>query len=311
MMTATTRLSGSSAALSLAVLLSAASLGVAVAGEPGSNGAVVHCYDAKRNVVTVSTATKCKGEVVSAERAAEIKAERAARIRAAMSGKKVPKAFAEKRRAGIGSGFFISKAGHVVTNYHVIDGCKAVAIETTTGKEVPAVVIATDKRHDLAVLKAKIAAPAIAVFRSPTTNDAGKDLFVVGYPVKTIPVIKPQLTAGKTMGSDDKTMRELKLPPWFVRMNAFVYPGNSGGPVLDASGGVFGVVVAQINTVKVFEKTGDLKRGVGFAIDNAYVFRFLDKHNIPYRKETAGEPMAEADLFAVAKPFVARTGCWK
>lgn len=63
--------------------------------------------------------------------------------------------------------------------------------------------------------------------------------------------------------------------------------------------------------MKVFEKTGDLKRGVGFAIANSYVFRFLDRHNIPYHKEKAGEPLATADLFAIAKPFVARIGCWK
>jgi len=212
----------------LAILFAAASVGTVAAADQGGNKTVVHCYDAKRNVVTISIATKCKGEVVTAERAAEIKADRAARIRAAISGK-APQVFAEKRRVGVGSGFFISRDGHIVTNNHVIEGCEAVAIETTTGREVRAAVVATDKQHDLAVLKAEIAAPAIAAFRAQTTNEAGQNLFVIGYPVKTIPVIKPQLTPGTTMGSDDTTLRELKLPPWFVRMNAFVYPGNSGG----------------------------------------------------------------------------------
>ena len=69
------------------------------------------------------------------------------------------------------------------------------------------------------------------------------------------------------------------------QITAPVQPGNSGGPVLDASGNVVGVVVARLDAIKLARRTGRLPQNVNFAISEGTVRAFLDAHDVPY--ETA------------------------
>ena len=281
--------------------------GVLIAGFPvgrtsNAESMLVQCYDEARGVLNKSRVDDCIGRAVSESEAttirAALKAKRLKRLRQAMKPR-------EKRNTGPrghGTGFFITAAGHIITNNHVIDSCKgAIWVDSTDGQASTVTVIDTDKRNDLALLKGGFPAPATAVFRSPVDIHKGEDVIVIGYGTHKLAPIKPHITKGlfdRVYGGGTR-----------IKMAAAVRPGNSGGPVLDANGQVIGVVYAQLNTVSTFKATGKVILDQGFAITNPLVFRLLEKHNITYTRGKPDQPITQGLLFDAAKPFMAKISC--
>lgn len=261
--------------------------------------AVVNCYDRERGVVQSRMAKNCDGETLTDEEAKRVKAKlHRERIKRAMK----PKSERHQGPRGHGTGFFVTANGLVVTNHHVIDACKRVIwIDTTDGQEGTATVVGTDPANDLALLKTSLKAPATAVFRTPVKINEGGDISVIGYGTHKLPPLRPKLTAG-TFGAPNRTNTRLQ-------MQVAVRPGNSGGPVLNDSGDVIGVVYAQINTPAVFKKHGKLILDRGYAISNPVALRFLDRHKVDYLRTTKSEPRSRDDVFKKAKPFIARVSC--
>jgi hypothetical protein len=98
--------------------------------------------------------------------------------------KKEPKQIPEDEKvvaAASGTGFFVSKSGHIISNHHVIEGCDTTKL-TFKGKEVVADVLAVDKMNDLAILKANLIPNKIY---SVATEDAAllEDIIIAGYPL--------------------------------------------------------------------------------------------------------------------------------
>ena len=85
----------------------------------------------------------------------------------------------------------------------------------------------------------------------------------------------------------------------------------SGGPVLDRSGHVVGVVVARLDALKLAERTGRLPQNVNFAISEGTARAFLDANNVPYEVEPSDKPLPSADIAAKARDFTVRVECWK
>jgi serine protease Do len=260
---------------------------------------VVQCYDEARGVIQPRTEDKCDGTVLSNEEAAKLKAKlRRDRIMRA----KQPKSEREQGPRGHDTGFFVTEDGKVVTNNHVIDGCQQVIwIDTTDGQQGTAVVLATDAQNDLALLASDLKAPAVATFRKPDILRPGSDVTVIGYGTTKLPPIRPHLTPGTYKAHNGSRTR--------FQMSAAVRPGNSGGPVLDDSGYVAGVVYAQVNTVKTFQMKGELILDQGFAISNPVVFQFLDKNGVAFHSAKARDPRPRDTIFNEAKPFIARVSC--
>ena len=96
-----------------------------------------------------------------------------------------------------------------------------------------------------------------------------------------------------------------------IQITAPVQPGNSGGPILDQSGHVVGVVVARLDAIKLAKRTGRLPQNVNFAISAGTVRAFLDANNVPYEVERSGETLPTADIAAKARDFTVRVECWK
>ena len=67
-----------------------------------------------------------------------------------------------------------------------------------------------------------------------------------------------------------------------IQISAPVQPGNSGGPLLDSSGRVIGVVNSKLNEIAYAKATGDLPQNVNFAIKANVAMNFLDAHSVPY-----------------------------
>jgi uncharacterized protein len=82
--------------------------------------------------------------------------------------------------AATGSGFFISSAGHVLTNSHVIDGCSEIRMSDGRRLEI----VASDPKNDLALLRSQRQPPGVAAFSGSQNTKLGQVVFAVGYPLR-------------------------------------------------------------------------------------------------------------------------------
>ena len=298
------RLSIRLAQIVLAFLL-VAQIGPAVPQSPeaASSGPLVECFDKERGTVNRVMDADCHGSVVSDDEAKKIRAQRVQSIQRAIQGRGQP-VFTDKRMVSIGTGFFVTDGGRVVTNRHVVDHCDALSVETTVGTTASATIVRQDEKLDIAVIQANVAAPATAVFQRQDVMPGGS-VAVIGYPDQGLPPRKPLMTLGETVALD-RTIHSERMA-----FNADVRHGNSGGPVLDQWGNVVAVVNAKIDTVKIYSQTKQLIRNVGFAITTPAVLRFLDETGTPYRQNAVGTMLTTDQLFERARPFVVRIGCWR
>jgi uncharacterized protein len=202
-------------------------------------------------------------------------------------------------RTGVfGSGVVVSKAGDVVTNEHVINGCERIRLQP--GGAV-AQLVAKDARNDLALLRvAGLAAPAAAL-RPGRSLRLGDEIVAIGYPLKGVLSSGAVVTTGVVnalSGLNDDTSA--------FQISATVQPGSSGGPVFDRAGHVVGIVRARLlSTVQ-----GN-PQNVNFAINLATVGGFLDAHSVAYRTgESPTAPSSLADMVEQARKSAVQVECF-
>ena len=224
-----------------------------------------------------------------------------------------------------GSGFFVSKKGHVVTNAHGVTGCDSVTVGENTNNQRPADVISMDKRSDLALLKlsslgmtstevkALIRTLAIKImplaanglFRSEDV-ELGEKVMVAGYPYgdifsNTIKVTFGNVSANRGMGDDSSQFQ----------IDAAVQSGNSGGPIYDESGNIVGVVVAQLNKLKVAKALGSLPENVNFGIKASTVKQFLISSGLPPKWSEKTKVMSTKQLAKIAQKLTLMVICYQ
>ena len=157
---------------------------------------------------------------------------------------------------GGGSGFYISRAGDILTNYHVIDGCSEVRL----GDAGRLSVVVGDKVHDLAILRGATAVSSVAEFRVLPAR-AGETVVAAGFPLQGLLAAEVNITTGNVSATAG-----LRGDAGQLQITAPVQPGNSGGPLLDQTGAVIGVVVGKLDAVKVAGAIGDIPQNVNFAV---------------------------------------------
>src|SRR5580704_15916403 len=152
-----------------------------------------------------------------------------------------------------GSGFIISADGYVVTNHHVVENATEVAVTLDDGKTVPATIVGTDKKTDLALLKIKQGGPYQHVDFATAAPRVGDWVIAVGNPFG--------LGGTVTAGIISARGRDIGAGPYddFLQVDAPVNRGNSGGPTFNTQGQVVGVNTA------IFSPSGG-SVGIGFAI---------------------------------------------
>jgi TPR repeat protein/S1-C subfamily serine protease len=200
-----------------------------------------------------------------------------------------------------GSGFYVDDAGHLLTNHHVIEGCT----ELRLSGRGPAQVQAIDAESDLALLTAAPAGAAALTFRDGTGIRPGDSIVVVGYPLQGTLASEMIVTAGIVnalagLGNDRR----------FVQIQAPVHGGNSGGPLLDASGNVVGVIVSKLDVAFV-EATNELPQNINFAVSGWTARAFLDANGVRYGSRPSDAAMQVADIADRARPATVMIECWQ
>ncbi|MGQ0664206.1 MAG: trypsin-like peptidase domain-containing protein, partial [Pseudomonadota bacterium] len=204
-----------------------------------------------------------------------------------------------------GTGFAVGKAGHVVTNHHVIEECGEVRARQSMGESGPAAVVARDRQNDLALLKMPRAPGASASFREGRGVRQGDAVVAFGFPLHGLLASEPSLTTGTLSalsGIGDDTR--------FYQITAPVQPGNSGGALLDGAGNVIGVVVGKLDAIRVARATGDIPQNVNFAIKASLARSFLDANGIDYDTQSSGTELKPAEVGERARKFTVLVECW-
>ena len=159
---------------------------------------------------------------------------------------------------GTGSGFIWDDQGHVVTNFHVIEGASEAQVRLNDGRTYRAGLVGTSPLHDLAVLRINVpfdTPPAVPVGTSSDLR-VGQKVFAIGNPFGLDYTLTSGLVSAldRTLsGRGGVTIRNL------IQTDAAINPGNSGGPLLDSAGRLIG-----INTA-IYSPSGAYA-GIGFAV---------------------------------------------
>jgi S1-C subfamily serine protease len=198
-----------------------------------------------------------------------------------------------------GSGFFVTQAGHLLTNAHVVGDCTTIHVKSSDGQTGVAKVIAADQNNDLALLRLERRIEMIAAFRTGRPTRPGESAVVFGFPLSQL----LSSTGNATIGIVS-ALAGLRDAPNQIQISAPVQSGSSGGPVLDASGQLIGVVVSKLNAVR-----GDVPQNVNFAIKASTAAKFLDAHGIAYRSATSEKALAIPDIVEQARGFSVQVLC--
>jgi S1-C subfamily serine protease len=188
-----------------------------------------------------------------------------------------------------GTGFFVPAEGHIVTNAHVVRGCVQRSVTMSSALPVTARVLAEDVANDLALLKVEAKPAAVATLRAGVK--IGEKIAVFGFPLVGVLSTKGNFTEGNI-----SALTGIRDDTAFLQISAPVQPGNSGGPVLDGSGNVVGVVVSQFDAIKFAEATQDVPQNVNFAIKTTVLINFLDANGVSFTTGNLGQAMLPADL---------------
>ncbi len=155
--------------------------------------------------------------------------------------------------SGSGTGFIVSDNGLVVTNKHVVEGERRVAIRLATGEEYRGNVVQRHSALDLAYVEID----ATRTFTPLPLGDPGEvrvseSVIAIGYPLSDELGLDPTVSRGIVSAKRDE----------YLQTDASLNPGNSGGPLLDTNGNVIGVITFRVESTE----TGRPVTGIGFAI---------------------------------------------
>lgn len=207
--------------------------------------------------------------------------------------------------ASTGTGFVVSRQGHVLTNHHVVDGCMTIRTTSEGGKK-QLTVVGTDPGNDLALLKLPSPFPNIARFREGRNIRPGDSVVVVGFPLHGVLASEANVTTGTV-----SALAGIRNDTRFLQITAPVQPGNSGGPLLDQSGQIVGIVVSKLDTLKLAKATGDISQNINFAINAGVARSFLDSQSVEYETGAPSKTLGSAEIGAAAKKFTLLVECYR
>ncbi|MCX6092153.1 MAG: trypsin-like peptidase domain-containing protein [Candidatus Bipolaricaulota bacterium] len=169
---------------------------------------------------------------------------------------------------GTGSGFVYDDQGHIITNYHVVQGADELIVKLSTGEEYTATVVGMDSSNDLAVLQidAGSSLPAPLPLADSDALRVGQTVLAIGSPYG----LQQTLTTGvvSALGRVIESPEANQFIGEVIQTDAAINPGNSGGPLLDLEGRVIGV------NSQILSPSGS-SSGIGFAISASTIQRVV------------------------------------
>ena len=203
-----------------------------------------------------------------------------------------------------GSGFLVGTRGEILTNYHVINKCNRLTVNHG-GTEHSATVKTGDETNDLALLVAQSVKGFVSTLSVSPQIRLGEIVQVAGYPLSGILSNDLNITSGNV-----SALAGLANNVTHLQITAPIQPGNSGGPLLDETGNVVGIVVSQLNAIETARYTGSLPQNVNFAIKVSVVRMFLENHGVTYRRGTSDSKISPEKIAGLARGFTVAVQCW-
>ncbi len=211
------------------------------------------------------------------------------------------------RQVTSGTGFFVSNRGHIVTNEHVVKGCGKVLVRGAVEPQ-EASVISYDEENDLALLKTSNTSPRrIATLRlNDSRVHVGDNVVIVGYPLNRGVTGEYEIRHAKVTGLDGP-MNENK----WIQFSDSIAQGNSGGPLLDSSGNVVGVVVGKATLMRSNRVSGkqEVVQKSDLAISLDVLQNFLNMNNIQYKTSASPHVLSTSRIEYKAQDFIVNVHC--
>ena len=201
---------------------------------------------------------------------------------------------------GLGTGFYISPDGYLITNYHVIAGAKSIGIYNQMDQISEARVVRTDINNDLALLKVEGEKFTFLPIARSSNVQKGEKVFTIGFPNTNLQGMEAKVTEGII-----SSLSGIQGQPSEFQISVPVQPGNSGGPLIDEKGNVIGIVVAKLAASAALRASGTLPENVNYAIKSNYLLELVA--TVPALKApsaSAQRKPALTELIAKAEPAV-------
>ncbi len=192
-----------------------------------------------------------------------------------------------------GTGFYVNRQGNLVTNDHVVRGCAAVGV-ATDDDILPAVVVASDRRNDIAVVRTEIVPGTVALLRGSSDPSLGQKVYVVGYPLLT------ELGSINFTDGIVSSLTGYRGDAGSLQTSAAVQEGNSGGPLLDEGGVVIGIVNSGLVDAE----------NIGFAIRVDSLITLLRQDGIAYNAAGTLSPVASESIASTAAGYTYPVLCF-
>ncbi len=201
-------------------------------------------------------------------------------------------------RAATGTGFYINRQGHVLTNAHVAGKCAAITVTRLGGAAVPASLVKVDASNDLAVLIAQ-PSPSVAAFRGGRPVRAGEAVVAYGFPMTGT-----LSSGGVVTNGSVSALTGFRDDSRYLQISAPIQGGNSGGPLLDSAGNVVGVITASLGS-----RSRDVPQNVNFALKTDVARTFLESAGVPIETSSSARDLSVADIGEKARAFSVLIDC--
>jgi len=204
-----------------------------------------------------------------------------------------------------GTGFVIDASGHIITNNHVIDGCVGdIKGNLTGGAPTVLRVVSKDSANDLALLQGPADTfKSFARIRDRSIR-SGDGVTAIGFPFHGLLTSDFTVTTGIV-----SSLSGIKNDSRMLQISAAVQPGNSGGPLIDSSGRIVGIVSEKLNVLGVLRVTGAIPENINFAIKTGAIRDFLDNSVVAYETAAPGAELKTSDIADAARAWTLLITC--
>ena len=186
-----------------------------------------------------------------------------------------------RKQPSQGTGFLLNNEGHVLTNFHIIEGSKKILVSGINGDpkiSLSASVVAVDRLLDIAILKIENDKATFSTppYTFPATDEVkkGESIFALGYPIADALGRELKVTDG-IINSTTGFKNSIST----LQFSAPVQPGNSGGPLVNMKGEIIGLISSKISSSST--------ESIGYALKTSYIMFFLSQlENVNVKKPT-------------------------